>query len=1244
MAHSHNIHILLGKNAEQNISHIKEYVIKYGEEHVDEKGRNASEFLQLLIFKEDGLLYSAEKKIPPQGIFTSGIEDEYLTELVKCPEMLENLNDEGLRYFFKKKFSQTVTVQNPGDNNLHVCIHVPIFDNEYFEQAERIMAAINANNNAYTVDLLLIAPDLAYLYIEDQSTLSQKNTEYKKNGKEILEKFVNIKTTNKYKYLNSIILISNENEGGISLNLNQESFANIIGEYALATTSYYSQIFMPAFLMETANERPVIGLGISMLHLDRFHFVQYMLHRSYSYIMDREGINEEGFAANRIASKARDILEGNINIFKTIFDDDVKPRLEQGIPQETIRSEIEEIIKKKIEALNDRILEHIKDEGTSLPEKRVVLAQMLGEDDTLIEGEVVDGEFQPIVDDCRQEVLDIYIKTNNKLASTDKELKDSSGTRSIASYAILSNGTDRQIETAKSKLAGIKEIRDKIRKNANYIRRTEKDLIKLQDSIKTRQDSNKRLTENGFEFDGRTYYLMPKNIEVPLDETFIPDSINLPEEVDLRQQFTPIKDQGALGACSAFALVSIYEYILKKNGHKDTCLSELFSYQNARIRQGKSKEEGTSLYDNIMGMGEKGICLNEIFPYVPDINRLPDEAAYDDAQKRKITKALNVEKNISHIKSAISQGYPVAISLSLYESFKSETSGFVPHPGNEEFVGYHAMVICGYSEKDKIFIVRNSWGETFGDKGYCYIPYSYIGNTNFLHQACIITEISVAQIKVEGVVGNTPISFNESDSEVLAARLQIRLEEAKIALDKETEKLKGLREDYMDMITKVNTPETKETLRKGADELLRIEIAELERNRQDLIKERSEKKTIQQKNEKRIWFFLGIVSLPILLVFSLLAVYIKNEIFTEYLYSWGILNCFQILGIVLLCSTPFISKKLKSDIPDDLQPEFSSSSWKAFKLWIIGVLAVVILYLFLVIYKIMPSPFSLGHIWLIILTLLTYVPFTCMTVIYYNVGKMIENLYKEKQRSVDAKKLAKENEKKNLKTYMFITGKILEKTTEFITRLNDKYSLMISYVNNLKTWYKENAAIVDVPPPDKAPFISLTNEESLINYFISHAEELTKEIKLHELLNEYKDLADDSIISIKNAIKDRISSTLFNKISDFSIFDHITKRREFDYVSNEHVDIDELLKTMDVNSRIFVRVSGRVMDDNAQNATCKMLFREAPDNQGARMWNEYVNENFQTKPITRDIMSRYKIFIIRLEGLATKEIDLLRTV
>ena len=44
----------------------------------------------------------------------------------------------------------------------------------------------------------------------------------------------------------------------------------------------------------------------------------------------------------------------------------------------------------------------------------------------------------------------------------------------------------------------------------------------------------------------------------------------------------------------------------------------------------------------------------------------------------------------------------------------------------ESQVGGHAVMAVGYNEKQQRFIVRNSWGDGWGQKGYFTIPYAYL--------------------------------------------------------------------------------------------------------------------------------------------------------------------------------------------------------------------------------------------------------------------------------------------------------------------------------------------------------------------------------------------------------------------------------------------------------------------------------------------------------------------------------------
>lgn len=43
-------------------------------------------------------------------------------------------------------------------------------------------------------------------------------------------------------------------------------------------------------------------------------------------------------------------------------------------------------------------------------------------------------------------------------------------------------------------------------------------------------------------------------------------------------------------------------------------------------------------------------------------------------------------------------------------------------------LGGHAVLAVGYDDTASQFIVRNSWGADWGDRGYCRMPYDYLAN------------------------------------------------------------------------------------------------------------------------------------------------------------------------------------------------------------------------------------------------------------------------------------------------------------------------------------------------------------------------------------------------------------------------------------------------------------------------------------------------------------------------------------
>ena len=841
----HSINIMFGQHFAQTIQELKKYVIKYGEKPL-------YPYFNAIHWQQDHngdlSLSKVELSAGHTDEFISGLNDLYSVELVKETFTSANKEHEVIHYF-DRLCTSAITAGNVGDyRELHFCMYIPLYEAEFWEQAKTLIAWIKSLSNKFThIDLVGFASDLAStIHAKDETNAQQKKAR-EIQTKTTIQEIVKYRKNNQGD-ISHFLVMQNTQTGGVSLNLNHDSFVRVLGEFALMCVENYQSVFGIA-----PPQSEVQSFGLSVLHFDRYYFIEYLLHKAYLYAMEREGVNEDEVDINRAFNKSKEILKDRIHLLSDFFKNEVLPRLDNKQEENRIVAEIAPMLNAKLNEINSDCNAIINDKKFSIPVKRAILTALLGYDDELFVNTIF--EDHPLIfDDLDSEAMNLFIDSNNALLPFNN--------------ALLSQSDEPIIYP----LNDMKKLRLEMQRRISYLRELESQQKKLESQIGNISESKKCWVEGGFYvFGEHKFRLLPKIEEIPLKEDYVPHKANA-TSIDLRENFSNIKSQGQQGSCTAHVLTSIYEYILKSNKAQKADLSEAFLYYNTRKKMGEEHlDKGSSYHLALEALVEFGICEESLMPYNEnDFTTTPSQEAYDNALSRRVRKAVNVKCNINDLKSALEDGYPVAISTVLYDSFGQGYKGIVSLPSQEERETSqneenkhrnHAMVICGYSDENKLFIVRNSWGTDFGDNGYCYMPYSYITDETLVPFAAAITEIETAEKFSVLIKKQKPTyRFDETDTAIRYAITNNKIAEEQLLLKWNDRAYTELRRVYEDLKLSLKNSNIQVNLRNFTKERINSEIKILDEYREKVKKDKYEQLDGFDRETRRMGIIVTIVA------------------------------------------------------------------------------------------------------------------------------------------------------------------------------------------------------------------------------------------------------------------------------------------------------------------------------------------------------------------------------------------------
>lgn len=201
---------------------------------------------------------------------------------------------------------------------------------------------------------------------------------------------------------------------------------------------------------------------------------------------------------------------------------------------------------------------------------------------------------------------------------------------------------------------------------------------------------------------------------------YVPDlTETLPDSIDYRKKgyVTPVRNQGSCGSCWAFSSVGALEGQLKRKTGKLRNLSPQNLVDCVETNNGCGGGYMTNAFDYVKQ--NRGIDSEESYPYVGQ----DQSCQYNPKGKAaKCRKYVNItEGSEKDLKHAVAKVGPVSVGIDAsLSSFQFYTKGvYYDKDCNIQNID-HAVLAVGYgtAKGSKYWIVKNSWGEEWGDKGY----------------------------------------------------------------------------------------------------------------------------------------------------------------------------------------------------------------------------------------------------------------------------------------------------------------------------------------------------------------------------------------------------------------------------------------------------------------------------------------------------------------------------------------------
>ena len=227
-----------------------------------------------------------------------------------------------------------------------------------------------------------------------------------------------------------------------------------------------------------------------------------------------------------------------------------------------------------------------------------------------------------------------------------------------------------------------------------------------------------------------------------INKVTTPDMINF----SLNKQNIIILNQGNIGSCVSNAFAQCINIVT----YNTLAISRLCHYYCGRAILGvpSTEDTGLDIRQAATIISKYGAARESAWPYnTSNFKQLPPLNVFQGSKYFQKYVYTFINQDLTNLKACLLQNKtPIIFGIMIYSSFVSATvtkTGTVPLPDTkkEQLLGGHCVLMIGYDDATKTFLCINSWGTSWGAKGFFTLPYAYVTNPALAGDFCSLNFI-----------------------------------------------------------------------------------------------------------------------------------------------------------------------------------------------------------------------------------------------------------------------------------------------------------------------------------------------------------------------------------------------------------------------------------------------------------------------------------------------------------------------